>query len=63
MTVKNSCKISRKARPSFSSPNTIQQDIHPDIRPAGNSPAEYSAGTYFLFIPGELKKVYTFNEP
>ena len=28
-------------------PNTIQQDIHPDIRPAGNSPAEYSAGTYF----------------
>ena len=28
-------------------PNTIQQDIHPDIRPAGNSPAEYLVGTYF----------------
>ena len=27
--------------------NTIQKDIHPDIRPAGNSPAEYSAETYF----------------
>ena len=29
------------------SPNTIHQDIHPDIRPAGNSPAQYSAATYF----------------
>ena len=28
-------------------PNTIQQEIHPDLRPAENSPAEYSDGTYF----------------
>ena len=28
-------------------PITIQQDIHQDIRPAGNWPAENSAGTYF----------------
>ena len=28
-------------------PNTIQQDIHSDIRPSGNSPTEYLAGTYF----------------
>ena len=34
-------------RYKFNQPNIIQQDIHPDIRSAGNSPAEYSAGTYF----------------
>ena len=31
-------------------PNTIQQDIHPNIWLAGNSPAGHSAGTIFLPI-------------
>ena len=36
-------------------PNTIQQDIHPDIRIAGNSPDEFSAGTYFYLYTRESR--------
>ena len=32
------------------SPNTIQQDIHPNIQLAGNLPAGYLAGTILLPI-------------
>ena len=39
-------------------PNIIQQDIHPDIRPAGNSPAEYSAGTYFYLCKTKSRIMY-----
>ena len=39
----------------FSGPNTIQQDIHPNIRLARNSPAEYSAGTILLPITQKIK--------
>ena len=36
-------------------PNTIQQDIHPNIRLAGNSPAGYSAGTILLPITRNIR--------
>ena len=37
------------------SPNTIQQDIHPNIRLAGNLPAGYSAGTILLPITQKIR--------
>ena len=36
-------------------PNTIQQDIHPNIWLAGNSPAGYSAGTILLPITQKIR--------
>ena len=36
-------------------PNTIQQDIHPNIRRAGNSPAGYSAQTILLPITQKIR--------
>ena len=36
--------------PLYMEPNTIQRDIHPNIRLAGNSPAGYLAGTILLPI-------------
>ena len=36
-------------------PNTIQQDIHLNIRLAGNSPAGYSAGTILLPITQKIR--------
>ena len=41
-------KICREGLPS--SPNTIQPDIHPNIRPAGYSRTEYSAGQMIIII-------------
>ena len=38
-----------------SQPNTIQQDIRPNIRLAGNSPAGYSAGTIRLPIIQKIR--------
>ena len=40
-------------------PNTIQQDIYPNIRLAGNSPAGYSAGTILLPIKPENKALWS----
>ena len=36
-------------------PNTIQQDIHLNIRLPGNSPAGYSAGTMLLVIKQKIR--------
>ena len=36
-------------------PNTIQQDIHPNILPAGNSLARYSAGIILLLIQQKIR--------
>ena len=45
-------------------PNTIQQDIHMNIRLAGNSPAGYSVGIILLPITQKIikKKHYSKNE-
>ena len=43
------------------SPNTIQQDIHPNIRLAGNLQAGYSAGTILLLIIQKIRH-YSQNE-
>ena len=40
---------------SFSRPNIIQQDIHQNIRLAGNSPAGYLAGTILSLIVQKIK--------
>ena len=53
--LKSTCPVPCRAYCHSGLPNTIQHDIHPNIRLAGNSPAGYSARTIFFPITQKIR--------